>query len=510
MVVYAHLKGVTVTPVVIAALVLCVVGGAWLVAPTRIEVVHVLIAVGAGLLAALIVGVRLTRTAARAIGQRQEQGSQRALDAINAVELSVKWSAQELQHGHTPQVPAPIRPNATDGASLIDAELVGQTSETSGRTALGGVDVFEDVELALGALQAEMVRQVIKAHEQSRLVVRHAMFRHIAQREHLLIMNLLAALESLQNQVKAPALLNEIFRIDNLAVRLRRMVDNLAILGGESASAVRRPVTVTNVLRSAIQAVEQYQRARVVHGSHDAKLCLPGHVAPDVTNLVCELIENATVFSPPATVVLVKAEPVSAGLAIEVVDRGETMPKEVLDQANELLAAPHRVDVTAQLADGRLGLLVVGMTAQRHRIHVELSRNPVGGTTALIVLPRELLVLPEPEPEEDFAVQASAPEWPRQSPATRHIPASSSEPAPGGLPRRRSARTAAPLGQAAEGLAPLPVRPATSVAFPAPQGGAAGPASVTDNPGLLGAFRHGQQRGEAEGAPPRSAFTDSE
>ncbi|MET8807937.1 ATP-binding protein [Streptomyces sp. NPDC004546] len=401
-------------------------------------------------------------------------------------------------------------PDAGSGSAPLTDGAFGQASQVSGRSVPGGVIVFSEVENALVALRSEMVRKVIEAYEQSRLVVRHAMFRHIAQREHLLILKLLEALEALQGQVKAAGLLNEIFRIDNMAVRLRRMVDNLAILGGESASAVRRPVTVTEVLRNAIQAVEQYERARVVHGTHDPQLCLPGHVAPDVTNLVCELVENATMFSAPSTAVWVRTETATAGLIIEVIDRGKSMPKDALDQANVLLASPHLVDVHVQLEDGRLGLLVVGMTAQRHLIHVELSRNPAGGTTALIVIPSDLLVLPEPEPQREFAAQAAAPAQARPEPAPRPAPAAvASASMVGELPRRRSTRPVASLGRAADGLPPLPVRPDAPADFPPSHSSAAGPAAVTENPGLIGAFRQGHQRGLAED-PPQPAPTNSE
>ncbi|MGW0866971.1 ATP-binding protein [Streptomyces sp. NPDC002611] len=475
----------------ILTFVLCATGGVWWVAPGHVRVPHLLTALGAGLLTSLALGLWRAQAAARAVCQAQQQGTQRILDAIGAVGRSAEWSMQQLQQGLTLPVPSPRGPDRPGGQAA-------QVSTPA--AAPGDIIVFSEVETALEALQADVVGRVITAYEQSRLVVRHEMFRHIAQREHRLIMKLLAALAALQNQVKAPALLNAIFRIDNMAVRLRRMVDNLAILGGESASAVRHPVTVTLVLRGAIQAVEQYERARVVHGSHDPRLSLPGHVAPDVTNLVCELVENATVFSAPDTAVWVEARTVSTDLVIEVTDRGESMPRDLLDEANTLLASPHRVDVHKQLEDGRLGLLVVGMTAHRHRIHVELRRNPAGGTTAFITVPGDLLVWPEPEPEREFAIPVQE----RRVPAARPLPAAvAAGTAVGQLPQRRGARQAAPSpSPPADGLPPLPVRPDGPPGTPQPQRRAAGPAAMTDSPGLFGDFRRGSQRALAEDVPP--------
>jgi hypothetical protein len=411
----------------------------------------------------------------------------------------------ELRLGNTPQVPpgAPF--------TYVDNALADQAPQESG-VSPNSAPLFADVENALATLQTQMVSRVIEAHEQSQLAVRHVMFRHIAKREHLLIMNLLNALEALQGQIKSAGLLNEVFKIDNMAVRLRRMVDNLAILGGESASAVRRPVTVTNVLRSAIQSVEQFGRARVVTGSYDPDLALPGHVAPDVTNLVSELVENATRFSPPTTWVLLRVEMVPAGLVVEVTDRGETPPRHLRDQANALLASPHLVDVSAQLADGRLGLLVVGMTAQRHHIHVTLNRNAMGGTTATVVIPSGLLVTPEPEPEREFAARTAAPGQARPVGAPRPAPAAPAASTAGGLPRRRRPQRDAALGHVPGQLPPLPVRPETSADGPQPGNTAAEPATVTVNPGLAGAFRRGRQRADAIDASPspRPAPADTE
>ncbi|MGW6803178.1 ATP-binding protein, partial [Streptomyces sp. NPDC055039] len=435
-------------PLLPVAVALCAATVIWRIAPELVTVGHVLIGVGSGLLTALLMGRWRARVASRTVCRAQAQGTERLLEAIKAVDTCGQWSVAELRLGNTPQVPpgAPF--------PYVDNGLADQAFQNSG-VSPDSVPFFTDVENALTALQAQMVSRVIEAHEQSQLAVRHVMFRHIAKREHLLIMNLLNALEALQGQVKAAGLLNQLFKIDNMAVRVRRMVDNFAILGGESASAVRRPVTVTNVLRSSIQSVEQYERARLVTGSYDPDLALPGHVAPDVTNLVSELVENATRFSPPTTWVLLRVEMVAAGLVVEVTDRGETPPRHLRDQANALLASPHLADVSAQLADGRLGLLVVGMTAQRHHIHVTLNRNAMGGTTAIVVIPSGLLVTPEPEPVREFATRTAAPGQARPVPAPRPAPpAAPAASTAGGLPRRRGPQRAAALGDVSGHLPP--------------------------------------------------------
>jgi signal transduction histidine kinase len=432
---------------------------------------------GCGLVAALAVGLWRAQTAAGAVCRRRVADVERLIAGVDAVGARVRFTAEELRQGHTPPVPpCPTAPE-DDGS-------------------------YAGVGHALERLRVLAAGAVIEAHEQSQLAVRHAMFRHIAQREHTLVSRLLEALADLQNQIKAAGLLDRVFRIDNMAVRVRRLVESLAILGGESASTVRHPVTLTTVLRGAVQEVEQYERARVVTTSYDPRLSLPGHIAPDVTHLLAELIENATEFSGPATQVWVRADLVAAGLAIEIEDRAERpMPRHMRDQMNALLAQPHLVDVNAQLADGRIGLLVVGMTAQRHGIHVTLTSNPAGGTTALIVIPARLLVTAEPDP----VLELTAPSAPAHQ--ARPVPAPTASTA-SGLPQRARHPALVPTSGPPDGpRRQLPVRRRTAQPDTGlPDQDTADPAPVTSNPGLAGAFRKGAQLSQQHDTPaPRHA-----
>jgi K+-sensing histidine kinase KdpD len=119
---------------------------------------------------------------------------------------------------------------------------------------------------------------------------------------------------------------------------------------------------------------------------------LVGAVVGDVIHLIAELIENATVYSPPHTSVTVRGEMVGNGFAVEVEDRGLGLPPEVLAEFNERLANPPEFD----LADSdRLGLFVVGRLAARHDIRVTLRPSPYGGTTAIVLIPIELVSTPE-------------------------------------------------------------------------------------------------------------------
>ncbi|MFH8473992.1 ATP-binding protein [Streptomyces sp. NPDC018000] len=214
-------------------------------------------------------------------------------------------------------------------------------------------------------------------------------FVNLARRLQSLVHREIQLLDELEHQVEDPDLLKGLFHVDHLATRIRRHAENLAVLGGAvSRRQWSNPVTVTEVLRSAIAEVEQYPRVKLVPPIDGT---LRGHAVADVIHLLAELVENATVFSAPHTQVLLRAQQVTAGLALEVEDRGLGMPGNEQKRMNALLADPDQVNVAHLLQDGRIGLFVVASLARRHGIAVRLQSNIYGGTQAVLVLPQSLL-----------------------------------------------------------------------------------------------------------------------
>ncbi|WP_329017299.1 sensor histidine kinase [Streptomyces sp. NBC_01601] len=225
-------------------------------------------------------------------------------------------------------------------------------------------------------------------------------FVNLARRLQSLVHREISILDELENEIEDPDLLKGLFHVDHLATRIRRHAENLAVLGGAvSRRQWSNPVDMTEVLRSAIAEVEQYSRVRLVPPVDGE---LRGHAVADVIHLLAELVENATVFSAPQTQVLMRANLVTSGLAIEVEDRGLGMPVDEQHRMNALLADPDQVNVASLLADGRIGLYVVSQLARRHGISVRLQTNIYGGVQAVLVVPQALLgasagVVPEGE-----------------------------------------------------------------------------------------------------------------
>ncbi|MFB7240984.1 ATP-binding protein [Streptomyces populi] len=223
-------------------------------------------------------------------------------------------------------------------------------------------------------------------------------FVNLARRLQSLVHREISILDDLENEIEDPDLLKGLFHVDHLATRIRRHAENLAVLGGAvSRRQWSNPVSMTEVLRSAIAEVEQYSRVKLVPPTEGT---LRGHAVADVIHLLAELVENATLFSAPHTQVLLRVDHVTSGLAIEVEDRGLGMQAAEQDRMNALLADPDQVNVAGLLQDGRIGLFVVSQLARRHGIHVRLQSNIYGGVQAVLVVPQGLLGS-RPDPVED-------------------------------------------------------------------------------------------------------------
>jgi signal transduction histidine kinase len=359
-------------------------------------------------------------------------------------------------------------------------------------------------------------------------------FVNLARRLQSLVHRAINMLDRLENEVEDPELLKGLFHVDHLTTRIRRHAENVAVLGGSvSRRQWTRPVTLTEVLRSSIAEVEHYSRVKLVPPIEGT---LRGHAVADVIHLLAELVENATTFSEPQTQVLLRAQRVTAGLAVEVEDRGLGMPLEEQARINALLAEPDHIDISKLLADGRIGLYVVSALARRHGIAVRLQTNIYGGIQAVLVVPRGLLGeesagMPDPATTEiprstqaaaaqHPAVQASA-EWPvPQSPALRQpLPPAQTAAAPTPAPQQHARAAGSPAphdGGSAHGRAsrgerpPLPQRNAQEHLVPelrngpAPRG--ADDQEVAHDPGLMATFLRGVSLADNEpDEPPTSS-----
>ncbi|MET9843170.1 nitrate- and nitrite sensing domain-containing protein [Streptomyces ossamyceticus] len=341
-----------------------------------------------------------------------------------------------------------------------------------------GTDELGQVAEAFNAAQRTAVHTAVELADTRRGFQRVIL--GIARQSQNLVNLQLTKLDKLERQHQDPEILKGLYELDSTASQLRRYEENLVIISGERPGRTwTEPVALIDILRSAVGEVAQYQRVEV-HTEDDVWIAPPA--VADVIHLLAELIDNATSYSPAPSPVSVRAAIVAKGLALEVEDRGLGMSEEDYEAFNAQLAVVPQFDVVALADDLRLGMFVIARLATRHGIAVTLRASPYGGTTAIVLIPHDIVVHEAPEPETDGTdadeppvrsslvarrVAAAEPEPVRAEPEPEpeDPPAASTRPAetPAANGTRSAARTSS--ARTNGGRVPLPRRvPQTSLA----------------------------------------------
>lgn len=216
---------------------------------------------------------------------------------------------------------------------------------------------------------------------------------NLGRRNQQLIGRQLRFIDELELTESDPDVLRNLFTLDQMATRMRRNADNLLVLAGEQTMRHSgRPLPVEEVLRAATSEVEHFARVKLT--TVDQALVQPAAVN-DLTHLLAELIENATLFSPADTPVEVAGRwDGDLTYTISVSDRGPGLSRPDLAAANARITQPV---MPADQPINRLGLYVVGRLAHHHQIDARLVESATTGTTAKVTL-RLSTVTPVPQP----------------------------------------------------------------------------------------------------------------
>jgi signal transduction histidine kinase len=282
-----------------------------------------------------------------------------------------------------------LRAGALDVATVQLPERVRRLSESP--------DPASDLEVApIAVLSADEIGQVARAFDQvhaeavrlagNEAVLRtsfNAMFVNLSRRSQSLIERLARMIDSLEQNEDDPDRLSNLFSMDHLVTRMRRNSENLLLLAGhESPRKWTEPVPLADITRAATSEIEQYNRVVL---NVQPGVAVIGPAVSDVVHLLAELIENATIFSPKDTQVLVSAQELtSGGVLIEVTDKGIGVSESRLAEMNWRLDNPPVMDVSVSR---HMGLFAVARLAERHRIRVRLRPAVPQGLTALVWLP---------------------------------------------------------------------------------------------------------------------------
>jgi signal transduction histidine kinase len=225
----------------------------------------------------------------------------------------------------------------------------------------------------------------------------------LARRSQVLLHRQLDLLDGMAHRQQDPNELQDLYRVDYLATRMRRHSESLLILSGIAPGrGWRDPIPLADVLRAAVAEIESAGRVQIWAVP---KVSVVGGSVADVIHLLAELVENATAFSPPSAKVQLRAARIRDGVLIEVEDSGFGMNEEALEEANRKIQSD-KVDL---LDAKQIGLIVVNRLRERQGLQVEVRSSPNGGVTAAVFIPEALTRDDMPVGEQAFGGRGLAP-----------------------------------------------------------------------------------------------------
>ncbi len=300
--------------------------------------------------------------------------------AAGQITQPVEQLSNQAQRAAAIGIPAVVEAaRSTDELPELDEFAVESEDELSILAA--SLNTMQGAAVELAAGQAQLRRQNV-----SRTFV------SLGRRNQNLLNRQLEFIEELEAQERDADALENLFKLDHLATRMRRNAENLLVLAGEQTPRRwGRPIAVRDVLRAAASEIADYRRVRL--GEIDEGT-ISGNLATDLSHLFAELLENAGSFSPPTAPIEVFGQQTDTHYRLAIVDQGIGMDDEALAQVNDRLENP--VDF-ADAPSAYLGLFVVGRLAQEMGVKVHLasadqaSDGSRRGTIAYIELPNALL-----------------------------------------------------------------------------------------------------------------------
>jgi signal transduction histidine kinase len=323
-------------------------------------------------------------------------------------------------------------------------------------------DEVRDVSAALNVVQESAVGLAVEQAVLRRNIADS--FVNLGRRNQNLIGRQLDFITELERNEADPETLENLFKLDHLATRMRRNAESLLVLAGlEQPRQWSAPVDVANIIRAALAEVEGYQR---VQQRHLDPAMVAGSAAADLAHVLAELIENALVFSPPESAVEVFGRAGNDVYTLSVVDQGIGMTADQLAEANSRLAGTASFTVAPSRY---LGHYVAGHLARRVGVKIDLVNSPSGGVAVRINIPLSLLSTEDDKNKDGKNKKVTAP---APTPVSAPAPVAVPVPAPAPVPVPVAVAAAAAPAPMVE--APAPVAQAPQVAEPVAESSTSG------------------------------------
>ncbi|MEU1515954.1 ATP-binding protein [Streptomyces sp. NPDC005811] len=311
-----------------------------------------------------------------------------------------------------------------------------------------------------------------RAEEATKTVLKSAMrtLQGLAAEQQLIV-------SRLQNKYGESVILQDLLEIDHTNSQFGRRAQSIAVLCDGWLGRQRDVASVYDVVRSAQGRVRHYRRVEILS---QVDFGITSRAVEPVALALAELLDNATSYSSPDTVVEINIRTVPKGICIVVDDAGVGMNDEERARADKLLSSERVSGVSALGNPPQFGFAVIGVLSERFGFEVSVdSSSPYGGVRAVLLLPHDLLTTapeqkdPTPAPPAVAAAPVhSGPEAPLTMATTAD-----------GLPKRRRKR-------------PMAIVPGSA-------SNGAGPArSGAETAAIMGAFQRGTRSGRATQTDP--------
>jgi signal transduction histidine kinase len=276
----------------------------------------------------------------------------------------------------------------------------------------------------------------------------------------------------LQTKYGESVILQDLLEIDHTNSQFGRRAQSIAVLCDGWLGRARDVASVYDVVRSAQGRIRHYRRVEILS---QVDFGVTSRAVEPLALALAELLDNATSYSSPDTVVEINIRTVPKGICIVVDDAGVGMNDEERTRAEKLLSSERVSGVSALGNPPQFGFAVIGVLAERFGFEVSVdSTSPYGGVRAVLLLPHDLLTSApeqkEPAPIVSTAASAPLPAGPEPVAGT----ATTSD----GLPKRRRKR-------------PMTIVPGGTSSAPAPA------RTGAESAAIMGAFQRGTQSGRA-------------
>ncbi|MFE6822367.1 ATP-binding protein [Streptomyces sp. NPDC057690] len=324
------------------------------------------------------------------------------------------------------------------------------------------------------ALENEYAQSVEAAQEQAeeatKTVLKSAMrtLQGLAAEQQLIV-------SRLQNKYGESVILQDLLEIDHTNSQFGRRAQSIAVLCDGWLGRARDVASVYDVVRSAQGRVRHYRRVEILS---QVDFGITSRAVEPVALALAELLDNATSYSSPDTVVEINIRTVPKGICIVVDDAGVGMNDEERARADKLLSSQRVSGVSALGNPPQFGFAVIGVLSERFGFEVSVdSTSPYGGVRAVLLLPHDLLTN-APEQKEPAPVVPTVAAPARSGPEGGLSSSTTAD----GLPKRRRKR-------------PMAIVPGSASASTPARSGA-------ETAAIMGAFQRGTQSGRATPASP--------